>query len=179
MSDTKDKNSKGIIIGFKNGSEVGESLESDQDEPPKQEVGESLESDQDEPPKQEVGKSLESDQDKSTKREVGESIHSNSDKMPRKKFKKVKKNLWNFFNAGLTVAVLGAVFVGWLELHDFKITTEDVLSKVATQDDINLLQIQIGNNSDEVKDVIDDYKDLDDTIDELAISVGIVENEVI
>lgn len=148
MSDTKDKDPKGKIVDFKNSNEVDESLSSEQGEPQNQKDSKSL--------------------------------YNSLEEMVQRKIEedRPKNKLWNFLNAGFIVMVFGALFTAWLDIHDFKINTENVLSEVATQNDINLINIQIQNNIEEIKDVIGDYENLDESVDDLEKNWEVIENKL-
>ena len=148
MSDTKDKDSKGEIVNFMNSNEVDESLSSEQGEPQNQKDSKSLHNSPEETPQRKIIENM------------------------------LKSNLWNIINAGAIVTVACSLFTGWLDIHDFKLNTANVLSEVATKNDINLINVQIDNNIEEIKDIIEDYENLDESVGNLEKNWGVIESQL-
>ena len=134
MSDTKDKNSRGILVDFRSGSEVGESVSEDEE------------------------KSNEAD-DKWSLRIIG-------------------RKVWKFINTGIGVALLCAVMPVAFKVHDFVRDTERAIDQMATKSDTERINSQIEDMTEVIKDVIEDYEKLDDTVGDLKTTVEITKNEM-
>ncbi len=150
MSDTKDKNSRGILVDFRSGSEVGESVSEEQGGLIKQEADARLSKDEE--------KSNEAD-DKWSLRIIG-------------------RKVWKFINTGIGVALLCAVMPVAFKVHDFIRDTERAIDQMATKSDTEGINSQIEDMTGVIKDVIEDYEKLDDTVGDLKTTVEITKNEM-
>ncbi len=129
MSDTKDKNSRGILVDFRSGSEVGESVSEEQGGLIKQEADARLSKDEE--------KSNEAD-DKWSLRIIG-------------------RKVWKFINTGIGVALLCAVMPVAFKVHDFIRDTERAIDQMATKSDTEGINSQIEDMTVVIMDVIEYY----------------------
>ncbi len=150
MSDTKDKNSRGKLVDFRSGSGVGESVSEEQGGLIKQEADARLSKDEE--------KSNEAD-DKWSLRIIG-------------------RKVWKFINTGIGVALLCAVMQMAFKVHDFIRDTERAIDQMATKSDTEGINSQIEDMTEVIKDVIEDYEKLDDTVGDLKTTVEITKNEM-
>ncbi len=150
MSDTQDKNSRGKLVDFRSGSGVGESVSEEQGGLIKQEADARLSKDEE--------KSNEAD-DKWSLRIIG-------------------RKVWKFINTGIGVALLCAVMPVAFKVHDFIRDTERAIDQMATKSDTEGINSQIEDMTEVIKDVIEDYEKLDNTVGDLKTTVEITKNEM-
>lgn len=127
----------------------------------------------------ENNENLSNDIEQSPEQESEENAPDNEEKSKNKwSLHDIPKWVWWFINTSVGVVIFFGVFKGVFAIHDFMRDTRDAIDQMVTQEGINLINLQIASMSEGIKDVIEDYEELDDVVGDLKTEIEITKNEV-